>query len=365
MAKMTIELLIIAICTLVAPSRGQGQQLTYLVQEEKAPNTFVGNITKDAELWRSFTSRDWQRDAYFSIDSPTLPSILPLLRITGNGIIFTASPIDRELFCARRARCDVPLIVQVQSAELFLQISVLLTIIDIDDNAPVFDPQNITAYISESAQGDTRLPILLADDLDSPAFGANRYEIVLPLGANKFALRQTDSPDGSVEEVYLALLTSLDRETVDVYNVRIVAYDTSSSGSLDLTVIVNDVNDNSPVFERNIYDIEIAEDATVGSTIVQLQAYDKDAGGNGDVVYKLSDKSARDYGKTFSINATTGVMVLRQPLDFERTTEYSLVVIAQDGGLPPNSVTTRLSIHITDINDNAPQVGNALLFILI
>jgi hypothetical protein len=48
-----------------------------------------------------------------------------------------------------------------------------------------------------------------------------------------------------------------------------------------------------------------------------LQAYDKDAGGNGDVVYKLSDKSARDYGKTFSINATTGVMVLRQPLDFE------------------------------------------------
>ena len=329
-------------------------KLTYLIEEEVDKATFVGNVTKDAELWRKFSSPDWLKDVYFSLDSPQ-SAITSFLDITSSGVIFTNSPIDREQFCARKIKCDIPLTVHVQATELYMQIPAILSIIDVDDNAPFFNPANITRLISEAAPVGSRLSLPLADDLDSPAFSPNRYEII---GSSKFSLRQTDSSDGGVEEVSLLLTSSLDREAVDNYNVMIIAYDSSSSrGSLDCHIIVTDVNDNGPMFERNIYEIDVSEDKNVGDVMIELKATDRDAGANGRITYRLSAKSSMDYGDLFSVNYTTGIVSLLKPLDYEQVTEYSLTIVAQDSGALPETAMTKVVIHVVDVNDNEPLVS--------
>lgn len=72
-----------------------------------------------------------------------------------------------------------------------------------------------------------------------------------------------------------ALSTSrgLDRETKANYNLKVVATD-HGSPPLSATVTVNlkvlDVNDNSPVFKRNSYNVEVSEDAAEGFQVLQV-----------------------------------------------------------------------------------------------
>lgn len=90
----------------------------------------------------------------------------------------------------------------------------------------------------------------------------------------------------------LIVTGKLDRETKNNYNLLILAVDggqPAKTGTLSLSIEIGDINDNSPIFEKTMYNISIAEDVAPLTRVLTLSATDEDSGENGRVIYRLSD----------------------------------------------------------------------------
>lgn len=121
-----------------------------------------------------------------------------------------------------------------------------------------------------------------------------------------------------------------------------------------VTVVVEDENDNPPAFERSSYEGRIPENAAGGTEVAldgEVRARDADSGGNAQFTLSLYGEG-RD---VFSLDAVTGRLSLKpnQVLDREARAVYHLRVIARDkGGL---TAEVALTVHVDDVNDNAPR----------
>lgn len=114
----------------------------------------------------------------------------------------------------------------------------------------------------------------------------------------------------------------LDREIQDSYRLRVQAADQTGAASslstqVDLTVMVLDVNDNPPVFQKQDYAVTVPEDVAVGSELLRVFASSKDIGVNAEIYYSIS--TGNELGK-FYIDKTIGerliAAVYRQDLNF-------------------------------------------------
>ncbi|XP_074772138.1 protocadherin gamma-B5-like isoform X5 [Athene noctua] len=120
-------------------------------------------------------------------------------------------------------------------------------------------------------------------------------------------------------------------------------------------VDIQDVNDNSPRFLRDTFQLEINEFTSPGARFSLGVAEDPDVGSNALQGYELEKngyfavevKQSQD-GSKFA------ELVLRRALDRESEQSLRLVLTALDGGDPPRSGTAQLCINVTDANDNAP-----------
>ncbi|NXE16739.1 PCDGA protein, partial [Lophotis ruficrista] len=236
--------------------------------------------------------------------------------------------------------------VQARDAgELSDTAKVLVTVTDVNDNAPEISVRSSLSEISEDAPSGTVVALLHVQDHDSGANGEVRCSIVESL---PFRLEK------SFEDYYRVLTArELDREEVSEYNVTVRASDGGSPSlwsSAVLSLRVLDVNDNAPVFAEARYS---AQDVPVGSTLVTVTATDADEGLNADVKYsfhKISDQAS----ELFNLDSETGEISLKDNLDFEEISSYELEVQAHDGG--ELSDTAKVTITVTDINDNAPEL---------
>ncbi|KAG8579349.1 hypothetical protein GDO81_010833 [Engystomops pustulosus] len=127
-----------------------------------------------------------------------------------------------------------------------------------------------------------------------------------------------------------------------------------------LEIEILDANDNSPVFQNVERTIKITELAAVGTRFPLEKAQDPDLGSNSVSSYKLSQS------KYFSLNVQSRknerpspVLVLDKALDREEQAEHKLILTAFDGGNPPRSGTSLITIIVIDQNDNAPVFDNA------
>lgn len=98
--------------------------------------------------------------------------------------------------------------------------------------------------------------------------------------------------------------------------------------------------------------VDIQEDADIGTEILTINATDHDRGYNGRVVYAIT---GGDTDSVFKIGMESGVLEVWSGLDHERTPEYVLNITVYDLGVPHRSVTMNLTVHVTDVNDNAPE----------
>lgn len=140
-------------------------------------------------------------------------------------------------------------------------------------------------------------------------------------------------------DVKLRLTRSLDRELKTNYMLTVVASDggqPAKSSWLSVEVLVLDANDNHPMFNQSIYNVEISEDASPGTSLIGVYASDADQGLNAQVTYSLPEHVERSYGHLFRINEQSGVIYLRAPVDYERARVYHLTVAATDNGTPPS-----------------------------
>lgn len=155
----------------------------------------------------------------------------------------------------------------------------------------------------------------------------------------------------------LIVQKELDREEKDTYVMKVKVEDGGSpqrSSTAILQVSVSDTNDNHPVFKENEIEVSIPENAPVGSSVAQLHATDADIGDNAKIHFSFSSLVSNIARRLFHLNATTGLITIKEPLDREESPSHKLLVLASDGG--PTPARAMVIVNVTDVNDNVPSI---------
>ncbi|XP_009923550.2 protocadherin alpha-11-like [Haliaeetus albicilla] len=148
-------------------------------------------------------------------------------------------------------------------------------------------------------------------------------------------------------------LTRLDREEDDLYSIIVEAVDSvvpPNTAVALVTVRVNDINDNPPVFSTLIQTELSAPENADTLDLGIFSATDLDTGVNALISYSLQD----DFAGMFHINSSTGKLMTKKHLDREKMDSYELKIIATDSGTPSQSASLVLNIAVEDMNDNPP-----------
>ncbi|KAJ1522204.1 hypothetical protein ONE63_002512 [Megalurothrips usitatus] len=241
-----------------------------------------------------------------------------------------------------------------ESRNAFKQIGV--NIVDVNDEIPVFEPINGCVHITEFHEPHETVTVVKASDADDPNTPNGRIKFSIA-GGNEQELFEIENID--LWSARIISTTSL-KARYGNYTLKLMAQDLGSppnSVTMELSICVLDINDNAPRFispPHNIT-IRVPENATIGSTVIQVEAVDEDIGPNGAVRYRLRQDLSGDW-RTFAIDDVNGIIHLRQPLDRERQKTYQLRVEAYDLGIPtPLSSDLDLTIYVRNVNDYEPQ----------
>ncbi|XP_070374170.1 protocadherin gamma-A7 isoform X8 [Equus asinus] len=230
---------------------------------------------------------------------------------------------------------------------------VLITILDVNDNAPEVTVTSVSSSIPEDTPPGTVIALFYLQDRDSGKNG----EVTCTISENlPFKLER------SIDNYYrLVTAENLDREKLSVYNITLKATDGGTPPlSTETHVLVNvaDTNDNPPAFPHSSYSVYIPENNPRGASIFSVTAHDPDGDENAHVTYSLSEDTLQDVSISsyVSINSDTGVLYALHSFDYEQFRDLQLRVTAHDSGDPPLSSNMSLSIFVLDQNDNPPEI---------
>ncbi|XP_060904084.1 protocadherin gamma-A11-like isoform X9 [Labrus mixtus] len=231
--------------------------------------------------------------------------------------------------------------------------TLVIDITDMNDNAPVIYLKSLKNPIPENVSPGTEVGIINVQDRDSETNRQVRCSIQQNV---PFKLVP------SIKNYYSVVSTGqLDRELVSDYNITITATDEGSpplSSSKTVQLSVADINDNPPVFEEQSYSAYVSENNKPGSTLCSVSARDPDWRQNGTVIYSLlsGEVNGAPVSSYVSVNGDTGVIHAVRSFDYEQFRNFKVHVMARDNGSPPLSSNVTVSVFISDVNDNSPQI---------
>ncbi|NXE27481.1 PCD12 protein, partial [Ardeotis kori] len=318
----------------------------YRVFEEVPPGTVIGMLAEHFEGGESGETVD-------TFQLMETPRRFPLHMGSGDGVLSTAGRVDREQLCRHSDPCWVSF--DVLAGQNLALIHVEVQVLDVNDNAPRFPTPELELEMSESASLRTRIPLDRALDADAGPNARCSYALSR---SEHFALEVVSSSDGT-RHAELVVVKEVDRELHSSFDLVLTATDHGEppkSGTALIKVIVLDSNDNSPVFAESTLTVEVREDALPGTLLVTVTATDPDQGPNGEIEYSLSKHAPREVLSAFGIDARTGSVILKHPLDYEETHTYELDVQARDLGANPIPAHCKILVKVLDVNDNAPDV---------
>ncbi|XP_041586827.1 protocadherin-8 isoform X2 [Vulpes lagopus] len=330
-------------------SVAQSKTVRYSTFEEDAPGTVIGTLAEDLHMKVS-------GDTSFRLMKQFNSSLLRVREGDGQLTVGDAG-LDRERLCGRAPQCVLAFDVVSFSQEQFRLVHVEVEVRDINDHAPRFPRAQIPVEVSEGAAVGTRIPLEVPVDEDVGANGLQSVRLAEP--HSPFRVELQTRADGA-QCADLVLLQELDRESQAAYSLELVAQDGGRpprSATAALSVRVLDANDHSPAFPQGaVTEVELAEDAPVGSLLLDLDAADPDEGPNGDVVFAFGARTPPEARRLFRLDPRSGRLTLAGPVDYERQDTYELDVRAQDRGPGPRASTCKVIVRIRDVNDNAPDI---------
>ncbi|XP_031713907.1 cadherin-related family member 2 [Anarrhichthys ocellatus] len=170
-----------------------------------------------------------------------------------------------------------------------------------------------------------------------------------PIGAHVFTIRATDAENDPLTYSLTApnaeyftvesntgrvsVRMTLDREVFSVMELGVLVDDGSNRTPGQLTIILEDANDNRPIFQNTPYDIVIPENTTVNATLFRAMATDGDTGSSAVVRYSIDEVTPNDGVSHFIIVPVTGEVKLNGQLNYTAlSTFYRLKINATDGG---------------------------------
>ncbi|XP_064243573.1 protocadherin alpha-8-like, partial [Passer domesticus] len=235
----------------------------------------------------------------------------------------------------------------------------VISVLDVNDNAPQFNQSVYKVQLLESAAVGTLVTRVNATDGDEGINSEVTYAVtnIIPTSGKDVISINPNSGE-------ILLTGALDFEDVKVFNFRMEARDKGTpplSGHCKVVLEVLDVNDNAPEVWVTSLSVPVAEDASAGTVVALLSVSDRDSGENGRVRCWVWPASPFGLEATF---AGSYSLVLREALDRERVSEYEVEVRAEDGGAPALRASRGLRVPVSDVNDNAPAFAQAVYTVL-
>ncbi|KAJ8353883.1 hypothetical protein SKAU_G00214500 [Synaphobranchus kaupii] len=294
-----------------------------------------------------------------SVNSLLSYQLLAQEPITSSGPIFTVDGLSGNIQIANTLpkRNEIPeyhLTVKVSDqggAGLSNECKVVINVIDINNQIPVFEKNDYgNVATPEDTPLGTALLTVLAIDIDDPGTGSSRVEYHITDG-NQDGIFAIDA-EGNIN-----VAKPLDFESKSTYRLKIdatnpeplvpgVEYDSRSTAfvSIEITNV-----DEPPEFDTDIFEVSVPENATVGETIVKMDA--KDPEGE-EIRYKLEG----DENNWLEINAETGEIKIKAKLDHEEAAVLNVKVTAYEKASPENAQQKDVTVLILNVNDNIPKL---------
>ncbi|XP_036431330.1 protocadherin alpha-8-like [Colossoma macropomum] len=320
-------------------------QIRYSIPEELKEGSVVGNVAKDLGLDVSALGDRRLRIVSGSDDAPFQLN-------TNNGVLYISKKIDREEICNGNHPCLLNLKMVVEDPLEIHYIGVEIT--DVNDHSPRFTEKEKRLEIAESTVQGSRFQLQAARD---PDVGVNSVRLYKLSQNENFDVEIRDRGDDKLP--FLVLQKPLDRERKAEHNLVLTAIDGGSpprSGTLNITIIVLDVNDNHPVFSQDVYTTTLNENIPIGTLVLKILANDYDEGPNGEVSYVFGGDQHQNVFDIFSLDNLAGEIRVKGEVDFEKQNIYKLDIQASDNGQPPLTNDCRVIIKILDVNDNKPNI---------
>ncbi|XP_050303550.1 protein dachsous [Anthonomus grandis grandis] len=234
---------------------------------------------------------------------------------------------------------------------LSANLTVLVEVQDMNDNAPVFEKSHYSLSVLESLTVNSQITQFTAVDADT----GNNARITYRLIASNASRDPYEQVFGIFPNSgWLYLKGNLDREVKDQYNLVVAAKDNGlppQTATAQVSIEILDINDNDPVFSAEDYAFKIEENLARGTLVGRVRANDADTGINAAIRYSLIPGNS-----SFAINAVNGEITTKDILDRESKETYDLVAEARDQGHPSRSTRVSVKITVTDVNDNAPVI---------
>uniref|UniRef100_A0A3Q3JPE5 Cadherin domain-containing protein n=1 Tax=Monopterus albus TaxID=43700 RepID=A0A3Q3JPE5_MONAL len=223
---------------------------------------------------------------------------------------------------------------------------ILITVLDANDNAPVFTQPVYKATVTENSPKGTIVATVTASDADEGSNSKITYSITNSVDDDR-KLFEINEEHGDV-----SLIGNIDFEESRNYQINLLAIDEGGlTDTCKLIVDVQDVNDNKPEINIMSKSNMISEDAKLNTVVTMINVEDKDNGENGKVQCFIGESLP------FILKTSTEhfySLVTDSELDRERSSEYNITVTCSDEGVPSLSSSVTLTLQISDVNDNAP-----------
>ncbi|XP_012931152.2 protocadherin gamma-A8 isoform X5 [Heterocephalus glaber] len=230
-------------------------------------------------------------------------------------------------------------------------VHIQVTVLDTNDNAPVFAQPIYRVKVLENVPWGTLLLTVRASDPDEGANGKVTYKF-RKINEKQSSLFQLNENTGEI-----TVARSLDYEECSFYEMEIQAEDVGALlGRTKVLILVEDINDNWPEVTITSLFNPVLENSFPGTVIAFLNVHDRDSGKNGQVVCFTRDDLP--FKLESSINNYYR-LVTSKYLDREKASVYNITVIASDQGIPPMSTETYISLIVADTNDNPPTFPHA------
>lgn len=225
--------------------------------------------------------------------------------------------------------------------------SILIRVLDANDNVPVFSQHVYKASVSENSPVGLIIARLNATDADDGVYGTITYSFS-HVSDKMGGLFEINPASGEVRVAGV-----IDYEDVNTHELDVQAKDGGGQAShCKLIIDVVDINDNKPVVEIKSASANVAEDSKPGTMVALINVYDLDTGSSGHVTCFISEdvpfKLVSEV-KYYYMLVTDGVF------DRENQAEYNITILATDGGSPSLSSFKILTIKVNDVNDNPPS----------